>query len=269
MSICAICVCSCANSCLNLLQERWKCDVTADQKLKTYTDPKSFKSLDDLHEKLQKLIDANTNESRKRKLDENVQPRKPKAYYITETCLYRCLQRSLSEESFYSKTALSFLMKHQFITTVVHDLVVDCIIKYKNISLLKPGILKFKLNESLVLKLLKSIINKMNPEITETIQKNIMLDGDLVDDSVVKEIGYILSLEVDMSLIREQLKLLLANEAVVLIQLLRTFLFKVSPAFPGKFELDKKEYKKVTEKKVIVSSLNLFCHECSQKHRSR
>lgn len=207
----------------------WKCHAEADQKIKTFTDPATFKSLDDLCEKLKQLIDKHS--SRKRKLNETFVHKKPLTYFITESCMYKCLERCLNEDKFYSKDGLDFLIYNQFVTSVIHTVMVKCIMKYGDLYLLRA--FNMKLKESLILELLKYVIKDIVAEEVQNLQKSFSLETIEIKSEIVDKVTIVLSLELDFEKMREQLKLLLANDAITLLQLLRYILFQVSPAFYG------------------------------------
>ena len=228
-----------------------ECNILPQKRLKKFTDPDSFKSLDELCQELEKYMNTERKIGEKRKLDEKKTKVKSRSFYITETCLCKCLERCINEREFYSMQSLKYLINKKLITTALHGLLVECFMKYDDIGVLQIISTRIRLKEYLVVKVLLNVMGKMESGTCEQIILNKDSNKCLVSSEILQRLLYIISMELDFSILKEQLKLVVAKEAMTLLKMLQYILCQVSNALEKDpdFALS---VKNVTEMKVTI-----------------
>jgi len=227
-----------------------ECNILPQRKLKKFTNPDSFGTLDDLCQELEKFMNTERKVGEKRKLDKKKTNVKSRSFYITETCLCKCLERCINEKGFYSIQSLKYLIKKKLITSALHGLLVECFMKYDDIGLIQIISTCIRLKEYLVVKVLLNVMGKMESGTCEQIILNQDLNTCLVSTDILQRLLYIISMEIDFTILKEQFKLVVAKEAMTLLKILQYILNQVSNALEKDpdFALN---VQNITEKKVL------------------
>lgn len=146
---------------------------------------------------------------------------KPKTLIVTESCLYRTLEKCIIEKS--CKTSLSsliYLIESDLITSPMYKLLVEWYKENDDMKLLTIMLSKLDIGEEFVVDMLQIVLKNINDDTCHRLLHNEKARGCCVNKFVLKRIVLLCSVELHLSSLKEQLKLLAAKEAMVLLKIL-------------------------------------------------
>jgi len=229
-------------------------EVIQKDNIQTFNDYESFKTLEDLCEQLREYEEETRpgpvprkemNKSKKKR------SKKRKLYRVTDSCLCKCLERCINDETFYSVKSVRYLIKKDLITSLLHKLVVECYMKYDDLELLQTIVSKLDINEEFVVQIVQFVLKNMDEETCRCLLDNEQMESCGVYKTILKRLVAILTVEVQKNSLKEQLKLLESKEAMVLLKILQYLVKQVSLSVNGdeKFKID---ISGISEMKILV-----------------
>jgi len=216
------------------------------EEVKTPLDIHKFNNLKQFSNALQQLCQKNRKikQSKKKKQKVDIETlHRPSSGYVQQETIFSALQKCLStgEEKFWSKEGFDILLGNNYITAGLDDdKVFQCIWKYKAYSSFKE--------------MAKSYIVVPEKYIIKTL-KTMLLSSDEnfpPPHGVAENISFIVLLPVNKVVLKDYLKLLSVNEALLLLQCLHYLLKVVSPAINMQLPLGKSIDEDVSESKVVM-----------------
>lgn len=219
-----------------------------------YESVNQFKSLQDLSKELELYAEKSKKVvCRKRKQhSESESILKPFSSYVTEGCITSALRKCNNNESFWSVVGLKSLISNHYITQASHAAMFDCIFKYNSIDVLETLVLNnYKISEKYLIQSIKHIVRSVQKTEIEQLSLTLMWESCPVKENIAKELCYVIAFEFDEIYMKEQMKLLNADEALVLIQFLHYILYIESPALISDVSTDIEVSKHISESKIL------------------
>lgn len=218
----------------------------------------NFQSLEEFSQQLANFIQRSTSISldnkHKKKKVESVSHR-PSAGLIPQEMIFAALEKCATNEEFWCKTGLDILLSNNCITPGINDDVVFQLIwKYKAYSSFKEMAKSYQIvPEKYILQSLKCLLK--NVPLSEAVALHTKLEN--VDDdfripAFVLDLSYIVFLPVNVALLKDYMKLLTVDEALVLLHCYHFLLHVVSPALPSTCRDAKNIDGDVMEKRLIT-----------------
>ena len=179
---------------------------------------------------------------------------RPLSGYVPQESIFSALQTCMTSESFWSKEGLDILLENKYITPGLDDDVIfECILKYKSFSSLKFLAKSFNVvPEKYVIKTLKTIISMVDIGGAKPLHTKLYSIDCPVTEDIAVNLTYVMLLPVNKVSLREYLKLLTADEALVLLQCLHFLLYAISPALLNKSTKTITFDEGITESKVVM-----------------
>lgn len=187
------------------------------------------------------------NKSRKKK------SKKRKLYRVTDSCLCKCLERSVNDESFYSVKSLRYLIKKDLINnSLLHKLVVECYMKYDELELLQTIVSNLNINEEFVVPIAQFVLKNIDEETCRRLLDNEEMGSCSIYKTLLKRLIAIFTIEVQNKSLKEHLKLLESKEAMVLLKILQYLVKQISLSVNGdeNFKIDTSG----------LSEMKVFCY---------
>lgn len=212
-----------------------------------------FKCLEELSKELEIYAEQNKKVlSRKRKHNESKVIQKPFSSYITEGCICSALQKCKENKSFWSVVGLKSLISNHYVTQGSHAVMFDCIFKYNSIDVLKTlATNNYKISEKYLVQSVKHIVRSVKKTDIDNLSLSLIWESCPVDVLIAKKLCYVVAFEFDEVYMKEQMKLLNGDEALVLLQLLHYLLYIVSPALISNIDTDIEVSKDINENMII------------------
>jgi len=157
----------------------------------------------------------------------------PSSAYISQELIFSALRKCVANEEFWSSKGLHVLLENKYIMAGYDDdLLFQCIIKYKSFSLLKLVAQTFHVvADRYVVKVLAAILHNIALDASVEIAHQSRYYSDCpVADSAIADMSYAMTLPVNKTTLRDSLKVLTLNEALITLQCLVYMLHVVSPA---------------------------------------
>jgi len=191
-----------------------------------------FKTLKDFSNELEKYARSNKKQMPQKKKKLSHFSYMPSSGFVPQQLIFAALRKCLANKTFWSSKGLQVLLENSYITPGFDDgLIFECILKYKSYASLKLIAKSFDVvGEQYILKTLKSILNCVVVDEAKPLHKKLYTTDCPVADSIIVDLSYAMLLPVNKMLLKEYLKLLTLNEALILLQCFNFMLHLVSPA---------------------------------------
>jgi len=179
----------------------------------------------------------------------------PSSGYVPQELIFSALRKCMTNEAFWSAKGLDILLENNYITPGFDDdLIFSCILKYKSYTSLKLIARYFEVvADKYIIKTLKSILKSVVIEESRSLHTNLYSIGCPVSDKVIADLSYTMMLPVNKMSLKEYLKLLTLNEALIFLQCLNFMLHIVSPALvEGPLKSNLCEGEEITERLVVM-----------------
>jgi len=179
----------------------------------------------------------------------------PSSAYISQELIFSALRRCITDENFWSEKGLQGLLENKYIMAGYNDdIVFQCIIKYRSFSLL-----------TLVANTFHVVADKYIIRVLAAILVNIAADGSVevahksryhsdcpVSDSAIADMSYAMTLPVNKITLKESLKVMTMDEALITLQCLVYMLHVVSPALAEDATKRSKFDARMTEDRIVL-----------------
>jgi len=177
----------------------------------------------------------------------------PSSGYVPQELIFSALRKCMTNETFWSAKGLDILLENNYITPGYDDeLIFNCILKYKSYKSLKLIARSFEVvADKYIIKTLKSILDSVVLDESKLLHTKLFSIDCPVSDKVIADLSYTMLLPVNKMSLKEYLKLLTLNEALMLLQCFNFMLHIVSPALV-KGPLKSKWCEEVTESLVVT-----------------
>jgi len=206
--------------------------------VKSLLDIEKFDSLNDFNVELQKYRTDTRKKSQNKKQKLETKDGKGHAHspilpssYLPEEVIHSALEKCLRSKSFWSKDVFDSLLESGYFAPGLHTVIVECIIMYESFSSLQ--ILSRSgpvVAEKHIVKLLKSVVAAMPASVIQALHSKLCTTECPIDADIALNLSYIMLLPFDKVSLREYLKLLSLDEALVLLQFLHHSVWTRSPA---------------------------------------
>merc|ERR1711973_197086 len=179
----------------------------------------------------------------------------PTSAYISQELIFSALKKCMVNENFWSAKGFQMLLENKYIMAGYNDaLVFECIIKYKSFSLPKFVAQTFQVvGDKYVVQVLAAILHNIAvDDSAEVAQKGRYYSDCPVSDIAIADMSYAMVLPVNKTSLRESLKVLTLDEALITLQCLVYMLHVVSPALARDATKSSKFDGRMTEGQIVM-----------------